>query len=119
MASSKEWEAQKKILIEKKNYILKKISQKKSDEDSASELGHGDDLDKAAASRDQEIGYMLSNRERDELKAIEGALKKIEEGRYGICEMCDKKISKKRLIALPLTPYCVDCKSEIETGVNH
>lgn len=117
MASSKEWEEQKKILLEKRNYLLKKISRKKSDENSASELGHGDDLDKAAASRDQEIGYMLSNRERDELKAIDDVLKKIEEGTYGICEMCEKKIAKKRLMALPLTPYCRDCQSEMETGL--
>lgn len=116
MVSSKEWEGQKKVLLEKRRYLLKKISEKKSTEDSALELGHGDDLDKASASRDLEINYMLSSRERGELKAIDEALRKIEDKdkTYGICDMCGKKISKKRLLALPLTPYCRDCQSEME-----
>lgn len=118
MVSSKEWEEQKKALLEKRRYLLKKISEKKSTKDSALELGHGDYLDKASASRDLELDYMLSNRERGEVKAIDEALRKIEDKdkTYGICEMCGKKISKKRLLALPLTPYCRDCQSEMEMG---
>ena len=114
MAESKEWDDIKKILVEKRNYLIGKMSGKKNTEDSAAERDRGDDSDKATASRDLEMNYILSNRERDELKGIEKALERIEKGTYGICEMCDAKIGKKRLMVLPLTPYCLDCQSEME-----
>lgn len=114
MAENKEWTEVKKVLIDKRNYLLSKISGKQPVEESASERDHGDDSDKAAASRELEMNYILNNRERAEIKGIEKALQKIKEGTYGICEMCDEKIGKKRLMVLPLTPYCRDCQSEVE-----
>lgn len=44
------------------------------------------------------------------LRDINLALKKIEEGNYGICEKCDKKISKERLKAYPAARTCIKCK---------
>lgn len=43
------------------------------------------------------------------LKAINLALKKMEEGNYGICERCQKPINKERLKAYPAARTCVDC----------
>lgn len=110
---TKKSEAQKRILLEKREQLIRKLSESKREE-SAAELDRGDDLDRAAASRDQEINYMLSSRERGELRAIEEALEKIEMGVYGICERCEKTIGAKRLKALPLAASCHDCQSEME-----
>lgn len=44
-----------------------------------------------------------------EIRNIDAALTKMEEGGYGRCEACRKPIKLKRLQAVPWTPYCVDC----------
>ena len=110
---TKKSEAQKRLLLDKREQLVRRLAESKR-EVSALELDRGDDLDRAAASRDREINYMLSSREREELRAIEEALEKIDEGIYGVCERCDKTIGAKRLQALPLAPYCRDCQSEME-----
>lgn len=43
------------------------------------------------------------------VKAINLALKKMEEGNYGICEKCQEPIDKERLKAYPAARTCVDC----------
>jgi len=74
----------------------------------------GDEVDHASEERDRELYQLLGDRERKKLEQIEHALERIEDETYGICEECDSKISKKRLMALPFTMLCVDCKSEEE-----
>jgi len=48
------------------------------------------------------------------VRAIDDALEKMQEGRYGVCEVCGKEISTERLDAVPYTTQCVDCKSRDE-----
>jgi RNA polymerase-binding transcription factor DksA len=50
------------------------------------------------------------------LDEIEVALERIEDGVYGACIECEHKIPKTRLRAIPYTPYCVKCASQIESG---
>ena len=49
------------------------------------------------------------------LDEIEAALERIEEGVYGLCIECNARIPKLRLNAIPYTPYCVKCASELES----
>jgi len=56
---------------------------------------------------------MLS-KEQGSLYEIDEALKRIEGGKYGICEICNKPINRDRLEALPFTRYSVDCQAELE-----
>jgi DnaK suppressor protein len=49
-----------------------------------------------------------------ELCDINVALEKIDAGAYGLCEMCSKKIPKKRLRALPFARLCIECKQAEE-----
>jgi len=44
---------------------------------------------------------------------IESALKKISQGRYGICEKCGKPIPNERLQAFPTAKSCLECKGKI------
>jgi len=46
-----------------------------------------------------------------EAQQIKAALKRIDEGTYGICVQCDEKIPEKRLELLPHTPLCTNCMS--------
>jgi len=48
-----------------------------------------------------------------QLKRVEAALKRFEEGRYGECCRCHEPIPSQRLAADPATPFCMDCLQEI------
>ena len=44
------------------------------------------------------------------LAEVNGALEKIQSGKYGICASCGKTISPDRLEAMPSAKFCIDCK---------
>ena len=48
------------------------------------------------------------------LRNIDTALEKMDDGSYGICEICSKKINKERLKAVPYAKLCIDCQREEE-----
>jgi len=48
------------------------------------------------------------------LSEIDGALKRIENGTYGICRYCKKPIGAKRLMARPVASSCISCKTELQ-----
>ena len=50
----------------------------------------------------------------NKVKSIEKVLRLAEEGTYGICEKCGKRIDPARLRALPYSTLCVKCKSQME-----
>lgn len=63
---------------------------------------------------DRDFALSLLSQEQDSLYEIDQALKRIEQGSYGVCEMSGKQIPKPRLEALPFTRYTVECQAEIE-----
>ena len=50
------------------------------------------------------------------LQRIDAALHRIEDGTYGICDMCGQLIRKARLQHLPFAHTCMECQSEMEAG---
>lgn len=73
-----------------------------------------DAYDLASEERDREISFILTDREREKVQAIQEALDRITEGTYGICESCESEIAPGRLEALPFTRMCVNCQAEHE-----
>lgn len=73
-----------------------------------------DPLDRA--SYDEAQGNLLRIRDRESrlIRKIRNALECIEEGTYGICELCGEDISFKRLEARPVTTKCIECKTNEE-----
>ena len=65
---------------------------------------------------EQDNTILLMNNEGETLVQIEGALERIEAGAYGRCAECSGKIPKTRLKAIPYTPHCVKCASEIQSN---
>src|SRR6476620_2392293 len=63
---------------------------------------------------DRDFALSLLSQEQDSLYEIDEALKRIEIGTYGICEMSGKVIPHARLEALPFTRYTVECQAELE-----
>jgi DnaK suppressor protein len=59
-------------------------------------------------------GYSNHMAETEYLKHLDAALKRIEDGTYGVCEECKDKIPLKRLEAYLAAELCVACKSKQE-----
>jgi RNA polymerase-binding transcription factor DksA len=63
---------------------------------------------------DRDFALSLLSQEQDALYEIDEALKRIEQGTYGICELCNKPILHARLEAIPFARFTVDCQSQLE-----
>lgn len=63
---------------------------------------------------DRDFALSLLSQEQDALYEIEEALKRIELGTYGVCEISGKQIPTPRLEALPFARYTVECQTEVE-----
>lgn len=70
--------------------------------------------DMATDNFDREFNLGLASSEQQILNQIDEALRKIDEGRFGICEVCSKPISQRRLLAVPYARFCIKCQSEEE-----
>lgn len=73
-----------------------------------------DDADLSAIDLSEDISLKQLSTHRDILKKIEEALRKLDEGTYGICEMCGDEISEERLKILPFAIYCIHCQEQLE-----
>ncbi|MGI6085455.1 MAG: TraR/DksA C4-type zinc finger protein [Acetivibrionales bacterium] len=66
---------------------------------------------------DIEHQIALKKLQKHEIREIEKAVKRIENGTYGICESCSKKIDPKRLELLPQAKLCIDCAKESDNFI--
>ncbi len=73
-----------------------------------------DVADQAVSSYEKEILFTRGTHEHSQLRRIQQALVRIDEGSYGICQRCEQQIGEKRLEALPSTPYCISCQEDLE-----
>jgi DnaK suppressor protein len=75
-----------------------------------------DAADLAVASYQREMLFSQGTSQHIQLQMIQQALDRIEDGEFGQCQHCGKEIGRKRLEALPWTPYCIECQEKIENG---
>ena len=73
-----------------------------------------DEMDLASSEYIQSFEFRLRGREKSLLSKLDLALKKIDDGTFGICEICEEPIGKKRLEARPETTLCIKCKEDQE-----
>lgn len=76
-----------------------------------------DSADLSVLNLSQETLFEQASQRRQQLRRIEGALKRMERGSFGICQGCEQEIPLRRLDALPWTQYCLQCQQMIEQGV--
>ncbi len=62
----------------------------------------------------RELDFYMAQREGKFITNLEGALRRIETGNYGVCRSCGKLIDKKRLKIVPHATLCFDCKANKE-----
>ncbi|MEW6107931.1 MAG: TraR/DksA C4-type zinc finger protein [Nitrospirota bacterium] len=108
----------KKALLGRKGAILKEVKQEiakyMSGETRQLVDTALDDGDWAVVDLSEDISLRRLSAHRKMLHEIDEAVRKINEGTYGICEECGEEISEKRLNVLPAATLCVDCQENKE-----
>jgi DnaK suppressor protein len=101
-------------LAETKKQLLREMQGRVKGETEGVKDEGRDTYDLASDERDREINFILNDREREKLHAIDEALERIKDKSYGICESCEGEIQLGRLKVLPFTRLCVKCQEENE-----
>jgi len=120
--SKKELKFYRERLLNLKDDILEQIREisedtimKSQKEMSGDISGYGIHIaDVATDNYERDFNLNLVSNERRIIMQIDEALKRIEDGTYGICQMSGKPISKSRLKAIPYAKYSKKCKEKIE-----
>src|ERR1051325_2716291 len=102
------------MLQDTKKQLLKELHGRVREETEGSKDEGRDTYDLASDERDREINFILNDREREKLVAIDEALERIKDKSYGLCESCEGEIQLGRLKVLPFTRLCVKCQEENE-----
>ena len=69
-----------------------------------------DALDEVQHASERELAIRNLDRDSHLLRNVRGALRRMNEGSYGICLRCEEEISPKRLEAVPWAGYCIRCQ---------
>jgi DnaK suppressor protein len=104
----------RKILEEKRDAVIARARETIAQEMTLDANELPDEMDLASSEYMQSFTFRLRGRERVFLQKIEKALKKLDEGEFGVCSSCDEPISIKRLEARPETELCIRCKEDQE-----
>jgi RNA polymerase-binding protein DksA len=71
-----------------------------------------DEGDPDLAEREKNLALLMVMERK--LESVNGALRAMEKGRYGICERCGEPIDPARLEVRPAATLCLDCQREVE-----
>ncbi len=112
--TKKEILALKKKLLERKEAIMRKMRQYYQESQEVEANIAQDTVDRAETSYTKEFLLLLTDAEREQLDLINQALRRIEAGEYGHCQICGQPISKKRLEIMPWAPLCIECQQKKE-----
>ena len=112
--TKKELKKFQELLEEKRKLVLERARQMLSEGMVLDANDLPDEMDLASSEYIQSFEFRLRGREKSLLSKLDLALKKIEDGSFGICEICDEPIGKKRLEARPETSLCIKCKEDQE-----
>ncbi|MFH1799880.1 MAG: TraR/DksA C4-type zinc finger protein [Candidatus Omnitrophota bacterium] len=114
----KELDLYKKMLLQLRTKIAGDLEQIEGDSLSGNQPSHSGELsdvaDMATDNYDRELNIGLASNEQQLLNDIDVALKRIEEGTYGVCEIYGTPIPKKRLLAMPYTRLSMRAQEEEE-----
>ena len=73
--------------------------------------------DAGTDSFEQKKNYILMGRESDYYKNLEIALDRIDDGIFGICNICAELIPEERMLEVPNATKCVNCKEKEKLGL--
>jgi DnaK suppressor protein len=112
--TKKELKKFQELLEDKRKVVLERARQMLSEGMVLDANDLPDEMDLASSEYIQSFEFRLRGREKSLLSKLDLALKKIDDGTFGICEICEEPIGKKRLEARPETSLCIKCKEDQE-----
>ena len=109
-----QWAKYYKILLDLRERLMAQMNglAKESAEELAGYSLHM--ADSGTDNFDRDFALSLLSSDQDAMYEIEEALKRIERGTYGVCEITGKAIPKDRLLAIPWTRFTVDAQAQLE-----
>ena len=116
--SKKELEQFKILILKKRKVVADDLmeAKEKADEvlknNSVNAIYSSHIADAGSDQQEMEKNYYMVDRENTFLQYLNRALDMLDEGTFGICTSCGKLINKERLMEVPHTSSCFDCKSK-------
>lgn len=108
-------ERMNKALFKLKEEIINNlISENDSFKSLVEDIDPKDLVDIATDDIDRKMLETVSAQDLKRLRLIDAALSRIQNGRYGVCMKCGKKIPEERLEAIPYALMCISCKTSDE-----
>ncbi len=101
------------LLTQKINELLDE-AEKTVSEMTTEKVNFPDPTDRASLESDRNFELRIRDRERKLIAKMQEAIKRIDDGTFGVCEACSGPISEKRLMARPVTTLCIECKTQQE-----
>ncbi len=112
--NKKELKKFQEMLEEKRRAVLDRARKTLSEDMTLDTNDLPDEMDLASSEYIQSFEFRLRGREKILLAKLDLALKKIEDSTFGVCELCEETIGRKRLEARPETSLCIRCKEDQE-----
>jgi len=112
--TKKELKKFQELLEEKRKLVLDRARQMMSEGMVLDTNDLPDEMDLASSEYIQSFEFRLRGREKSLLAKLDLAIKKIDDGIFGVCESCEEPIGRKRLEARPETSLCIRCKEDQE-----
>lgn len=112
--STKQLQHFRELLVRKSGHLVEEAKRTLDNDMVISPDERMDEVDQASSEYMQAFSFRLRGRERFLAGKIEKALRKMDDGSFGLCEDCDEPISNKRLEARPEAQLCIQCKEAQE-----
>ena len=94
------------LLLAKREEIMKNSRQR----DEICVVRSNDELERIQLAGEREFAVLAMERESKSLTQVGAALRRMEDGEFGVCVECEEPISPKRLAAVPWAAYCLRCQ---------
>ncbi|MCL5671726.1 MAG: TraR/DksA family transcriptional regulator [Acidobacteria bacterium] len=107
----------RKQLLAKQEEICRMVARSDQDGREADNEITQDLADRAANSYTKEFLFHQSDDNRRILQLIQEALRRADEGSYGLCVECQQGVQSKRLDAVPWARHCIECQEKQEKGL--
>jgi len=104
----------RQLLLKQREELLEQARKTVTNLSSEGREVPADLADRATLETERNFLLRIRDRERKLIAKIDEALRKIENGTYGICELCGNEIEEERLKARPVASYCIECKRKLE-----
>ena len=116
--NKKELKNFEKMILKKRDAVLSELEESKDrgnevlNNNSVNAIYSSHMADASSDQQEMEKNYYMMDRGNSYLKYLNRALNMISEGTFGICKKCGNRINKERLLEVPHTTSCFECKTK-------